>query len=261
VADGSIYVRRDEKFNGASPQVMYESFWAQGREARIKRRGVLAGVGLIAGILLALRFGLPSFWTAVACAAIVGGGDALLAWRSHEATAVWRGQRRGEDRTGRLLRRGLRKYGYTVINGHSIPGKASIDHLVIGPGGLWIVDNEAWAPDTDIAKYGSKPFFGERSGAPVVKELTEMTTAVADLRTKETGLDVTISGMLAVHGGKIVPSAEPRGTVTAEGITLAYPRRVPGWILAHESDEYRLTDEQIELLARTSARIMRRMYV
>ena len=71
MADGSIYVPRDEKFTGGSPQVMYESFWVQGREARLKRRGVFAAIGLIGGVLLSIRFSLPSFWTAVTCAGIV----------------------------------------------------------------------------------------------------------------------------------------------------------------------------------------------
>ncbi|HEY9524843.1 MAG TPA: NERD domain-containing protein [Thermopolyspora sp.] len=261
MADGSIYVPRDEKFTGGSPQVMYESFWVQGREARLKRRGVFAAIGLIGGVLLSIRFSLPSFWTAVTCAGIVAAADTLIAWRSHEATAVWRGERRGEDRTGRLLRRRLGKHGYTVIEGHAIPGKASIDHLVIGPGGVWIVDNEAWPPDTDLARYGSKLFFGEKSGGPVIKELTNVASSLAMLLSRETEMNITIRSMLAVHGGKILPSAEPRGTVTAEGVTLAYPRRVPRWILTHESEEAHLTDEQVELIARTAARIMRRMYL
>jgi hypothetical protein len=236
---------------------MYENFWVQERESRLKRRGVLAGIGFVGGILLAIRFSLPLFWMSVLSAGAVAGTDALSAWHSHAATAVWRGKRRGEVRTGRLLRRGLRKYGYAVLDGRAVPGQASVDHLVIGPGGVWIVDNEAWGPDTDIARYGAKLFLGERTGSGVTKGLTDAASSLAVLLSRESGINATISPMLAVHGGKIISSTRPRGTLTAEGVTLAYPRRVSPWILAHDTAD--LTDEQIELLARTAARILRRM--
>jgi hypothetical protein len=257
VASGSIYVSRDDKFTGGSPQVVYENFWAQERENRLKRRGVLAGIGFIGGILLAIRFSLPLFWMSVLCAGGVAGGDAFMAWRKHEATAVWRGKRRGEVRTARLLRRALGKYGYTVLDGRAVPGQASIDHLVIGPGGVWIVDNEAWPPDIEIARYGSRLFLGERSGLVVAKGLTDAASSLAVLLSRESGVDVSVSSMLAVHGGTILSGDQPRGTLTAEGVTLAYPRRLPRWMLTH--DTATLTDEQIELLGRTAARILRRM--
>jgi hypothetical protein len=167
---------------------------------------------------------------------------------------VWRGKRRGEVLTGRLLRRGLRRYGYRVMDGRAVPGEASIDHLVIGPGGVWIVDNEAWSPDTYIARYGERLFFDEKYGTSVAKGLIAAASSMAVLLSRETGIEITIAPVLAVHSGKI----EARGgTISGEGLTVAYPRRAARWIRSQRDAD--LTPEQIELLSRTAARILRRM--
>ncbi|MEV5408959.1 nuclease-related domain-containing protein [Thermopolyspora sp. NPDC052614] len=251
---GSIYVSRDDKLDGTE-QWNYEKLWAEAREARLKRRGVIAGVGFVCGILLAIRFSLNPFWMALLGGLAAAGADFYLAWRAHESTAVWRGKRRGEVLTGRLLRRTLARRGYRVLAGRSIPGKASIDHLVIGPGGMWVIDNEAWAPDTEIARYGSKLFLGERTGGKVAEELIKVADELSDLLEQETGVPVRADALLAVHGGRITDGEEARGVVVAEGITVLYPRRIARWIMSHPNDE--LSDEQVELLARTAARVLR----
>ncbi|OPG14381.1 nuclease-related domain-containing protein [Microbispora sp. GKU 823] len=252
--NGSIYVPRDEKFTGASPQNLYETFWFAGRKNRIRVRAAITFAGFVVGNLVGPRLGLNMFAAGLVLAALAGGTDLFIAWRLHERTAVWRGKRRGEVRTGRLLRLGLRRHGYRVMDGRAVPGEASIDHLVIGPGGVWIVDNEAWSPDTLIARYGERLFFDEKFGTSVAKGLISAAGSMAALLTKETGIEVSIAPVLAVHGGKIKAR---RGVLYGEGLTVAYPGRVARWIRTHGSAEF--TEEQIELLARTAARILRRM--
>ncbi|MEU7878223.1 nuclease-related domain-containing protein [Microbispora bryophytorum] len=252
--NGSIYVPKDEKFTGASPQNLYETFWFAGRKNRIRVRAAVTFAGFVIGNLVGSRFGLNMFAAGLGLAALAGGTDLFIAWRLHERTAVWRGRRRGEVRTGRLLRLGLRRHGYRVMDGRAVPGEASIDHLVIGPGGLWIVDNEAWSPDTLIARYGERLFFDEKFGTSVAKGLISAAGSMAALLTKETGIEVSIAPVLAVHGGKIKARG---GVLHGEGLTVSYPGRVTRWIRTHGSME--LTEEQIDLLARTAARILRRM--
>jgi len=254
VPSGSIYVPKDEKFTGASPQNLYETFWFAGRKNRIRVRAAVAFAGFVIGNLVGPRFGLNMFAAGVGLGVLAGGTDLFIAWRLHERTAVWRGKRRGEVRTGRLLRFALRRHGYRVMDGRAVPGEASIDHLVIGPGGIWIVDNEAWSPDTLIARYGERLFFDEKFGTSVAKGLISAAGSLAALLAKETGIEVSIDPVLAVHGGKIKARG---GVLHGEGLTVAYPWRVARWIRAHGSGTF--TEEQIELLARTAARILRRM--
>ncbi|MGW4642141.1 nuclease-related domain-containing protein [Sphaerisporangium sp. NPDC004334] len=251
--NGSIYVPQDDKFKWGSPSVMYELRWRETRSERRRRRHFMAGAGLILFTALAFyrSFPLPFL------IGLLGGGavwvvDAFVSWRMFEATAVWRGKRSGAVRTGRLLRRGLGKHGYRVLDGRAVPGKASIDHLVIGPGGVWIVDNEAWPPDTHIAAYGGKLFFGERSGTSVAKGLVDAATTMAEMLSRESGIPIAVTPLLAVHGGRVKPPF-----VSAEGLTLFLPRKAARWIIGDAHVD--LSQEQVEVLARTAARILRRM--
>lgn len=250
---GSIYVQQDEKYTGSSPQWWYEKFYREGARSRRRSRAAKSAVGLLAGFGLALRFGLqyPAFWALVAAGAVAA-ADWWLDWHAFRATAVWRGRRRGEVITGRLLRRSLSRHGYRVLDGRAIRDRASIDHLVIGPGGVWIVDNESWSPDTEIASYNGRLFFGEKYGTKVAKPMLDAATAFAELLTRETGIELTIKPLIAVHCGLL-----PRGgTLTAEGLTLLKPRLAARHIKAHRTTP--LTPDQIELLARTAARELQR---
>lgn len=251
---GSIYVQQDAKFAGSSPQWWYEKFWREDTKNRQKSRAVKAAVGVVAGIGLSIRFDLqPLVLWALAAGALVAAADWWWCWRTYNATAVWRGKRRGEVITGRLLRRSLGRRGYRVLDGRAIRGQASIDHLVIGPGGVWIIDNESWSPDIEIAAYGGRLFFGEKYGSKEVKPLVDTAAAFAELLTRETGIEVTITPVLAVHCGSL-----PRGgSVTAEGITLAKPRVAARHIKA--VPDVVLDAEQIEVLARTAARELQRV--
>lgn len=248
---GSIYVKSEDPLHGLSPQVMYEQFWRKEADQRRKLRWAKMAGGLVVGLLLASRFDLPLVPTGLVCGLLTGAADMFWAWHSYEATAVWRGRRRGETITGRLLRRRLRRRGYHVLDGRAVPGEASIDHLVIGPGGVWVVDNEAWDPETEIARYGDRLFLGEKYGSSVAKALVGASASLAEVLTRETGIPVAIESLLAVHGGEL------RRTVTAEGITLLKPRLVARWILTGPHME--LDEQQVELLARTAARELRRM--
>ncbi|GLW12321.1 hypothetical protein Misp01_74490 [Microtetraspora sp. NBRC 13810] len=251
---GSIYVPRDDKFTGASHQQMYEKFWIEGTKERRRLRAVKAAVGLAVGIGLAIRFSIPAPpVVGVLVAALVAAADAFWSWKTHEDTAVWRGKRRGEVITGKVLRRGLAKEGYQILNGRAVRGAASVDHLVIGPGGIWIVDNEAFGPDTDLAQYGGRLFFGEKYGSAHAKALNDAAASLAGVLTEKSGVPVTIEPLLAVFGGRM-----PRGpVVTAEGLTLMRPKSLPKVIRQRATAA--LSDEQVELLARTAARELHRL--
>ncbi|WP_245691157.1 nuclease-related domain-containing protein [Sinosporangium album] len=245
---------RDDKFTGQSPPQMYEKFWVEASKARQRSRAVKAGFGAVAGFLLALRFSIPApVVAALVFAAGTAAVDLFLVWRAHEATGVWRGKRKGEAITGRRLRRSLVRHGYMVLNGRAVRGKTSIDHLVIGPGGVWIIDNEAWGPDIDIATYNGRLFLGEKYGSAVAKGLVDAADTFAEVLVRETGIQVEIEPLLSVHGGVL-----PRGgKVTAEGLTLLKPSLVARHIRGREGGV--LSKEQVELLARTAARELHKL--
>ncbi|NUS04856.1 MAG: NERD domain-containing protein, partial [Nonomuraea sp.] len=140
-----------------------------------------------------------------------------------------------------------------LLDGRAIRDQASIDHLVIGPTGIWIIDNESWSPDTEIACFNGRLFFSEKYGTKWAKPLVDTAEAFAELLTRETGVEVTIAPMLAVHCGML-----PRGgVVVGEGLTLIKPKLVARRIKAAEGVVY--TDEQVELIARTAARELQKV--
>ncbi|MEV4169900.1 MULTISPECIES: nuclease-related domain-containing protein [unclassified Nonomuraea] len=252
---GSIYVQPNEKYTGSSPQWWYEKFWREDAPTRRKFRYAKAAVGFVIGVAVALRFDAAgaSVLFGLLLAGIVAGGDWFLYWHAFHKTAVWRGARRGEAITGRILRRSLGRHGYSVLDGRAIRGQASIDHLVIGPGGVWIIDNESWSPDTEIACYAGRLFFGEKYGSKVAKPLVERAEAFAELLTRETGVPVAITPVLVVHCG-LLPKG---GMVMAEGLTLLKPGLAAR--LIKDSDGGVLNEAQIELLARTAARELQKV--
>jgi hypothetical protein len=73
---------------------------------------------------------------------------ALVAWRLRfrpsERVTAWRRGADGERRTARLLDR-LTRDGYVVFHDLALPGSpANVDHLVIGPTGVFVIDSKQW---------------------------------------------------------------------------------------------------------------------
>jgi hypothetical protein len=73
---------------------------------------------------------------------------ALVGWRLRfrpsEAARSWQRGAAGERHTARLLDR-LTRDGYVVFHDLAVPGSpANVDHLVIGPSGVFVIDSKQW---------------------------------------------------------------------------------------------------------------------
>jgi hypothetical protein len=100
--------------------------------------GIGAGVGLL-GSLIAPRLVLV-----LGGLAAVAAGWGLRFRPSPEAVA-WRRGAAGERRTARLLGP-LEGQGWVVLHDLAVPGsRANVDHLVIGPGGVFVVDSKQYS--------------------------------------------------------------------------------------------------------------------
>jgi Nuclease-related domain len=77
----------------------------------------------------------------LAVAALVGW---RLRFRPSEQARSWRRGAHGERRTARLLRR-LARDGFVIFHDLAVPGAdANLDHLVIGPTGVFVIDSKQW---------------------------------------------------------------------------------------------------------------------
>ena len=106
-------------------------------KAACKCIGIGAFGGLL-GRLLAPRLGLVT----AGLAAITAGWT--LRFRPSPDAVAWRRGTAGERRTARLLDP-LQRHGWAVLHDLAIPGsRANIDHLLMGPGGVFVIDSKQY---------------------------------------------------------------------------------------------------------------------
>jgi hypothetical protein len=106
------------------------------------RAPLVAAVGL-AGTMLVDQAGLArSALAGLAVAALVGW---RLRFRPSEQARAWQRGATGERKTARLLDR-LTRDGYVVFHDLTVPEttRANVDHLVIGPTGVFMIDSKQW---------------------------------------------------------------------------------------------------------------------
>jgi nuclease-like protein len=105
------------------------------------RAPLVAAAGLVS-YMFAVQGGLPQ-------GGLVGLAVAVLvAWRLRfrpsEQARTWQRGAQGERHTAHLLRR-LARDGYVVFHDLAVPGTgANVDHLVIGPTGVFVIDSKQW---------------------------------------------------------------------------------------------------------------------
>jgi Nuclease-related domain len=156
-------------------------------------------------------------------AALVGVTVAAgLAWRLRfrvaPDTLAWRRGAAGERRTARLLG-SLERCGWAVLHDLAIPGsQANIDHLVIGPGGVVVIDTKQYRGRLSLDRYGLLWHGRHLLTMTMRKVLWE-----ADQADEVLGVaDVAVAAVIAVHGAAI-----PWGGITVDRVTIVSAGRVP----------------------------------
>src|SRR4030095_7544869 len=126
--------------------------------------GIGAAVGGL-GSLLAPRLGLLLGGLAATAA-----GWALRFRPSRDAVA-WRRGAVGERRPARLLA-ALERYGWAFLHDLEVPGsRANLDHLVIGPGGVFVIDSKQYRGRLQLDPSG-RLWHGRYSLAPVLRAVS-----------------------------------------------------------------------------------------
>jgi Nuclease-related domain len=105
------------------------------------RAPLVAAAGVVVQVL-ASEAGLPrAGLLGLAVAALVGW---RLRFRPSEQVTAWQRGAQGERHTARLLDR-LTRDGFVVFHDFAVPDSSSnIDHLVIGPTGVFVIDSKQW---------------------------------------------------------------------------------------------------------------------
>jgi hypothetical protein len=112
--------------------------WHHARSTARRRRSISIGLAVVAVGFVAL-----GGWQGAPWLGLVGAVIALAAWRARPDPDPdrWRRGADGEAATAALLARLPRRW--VVLHDLAVPGSgANIDHLVIGPTGVWVVDTK-----------------------------------------------------------------------------------------------------------------------
>jgi hypothetical protein len=196
-------------------------------------RAPLVAAAGVAGQVLGSQVGLAS-------AGLVGLAAAALAgWRLRfhpsEQVMAWRRGAAGERRTARLLDR-LTRDGYVVFHDLAVPGSpANVDHLVIGPSGVFVIDSEQWSGSVHQGSDGLMWHNHYRLDR-TLKTVRWEARAISHV------LGTRAAALLCVHGAHV-----HGGRLEAKGVAI-----VPTHLLRNAlGDDRVLSDVDVGLLATT----------
>jgi hypothetical protein len=188
----------------------------------------LALAAMAAGAVLAGAAGLHR--AALLLAGLTAGG--MVGWRLRFRpsldTRAWRDGAQGERATARLLRR-LTHHGFVVFHDVAIPGTpANADHVIIGPGGVVLVDSKRYTGRVWQGPDG-RVWHNQYPMDRPLRSLRMETAAIAEL------LGVPVRPLVCVHGARvdfaglvagdveIVPAGRLRTVLTLRGEQLHEP--------------------------------------
>jgi hypothetical protein len=193
--------------------------WAVWTRTLPWRVAVILGMGACGGVfgrLLAPRLGL-----------VVGGLAAVAAgwgqrFRPSPEASAWRRGAAGERRTARLLGQ-LGRQGRAVLHDLAIPSsQANLDHLVIGPGGVFMVDSKQYRGRVRFDSSG-RLWHGRYPLAPALRAVS----FEADQAAQVLADPQVVVPIMAVHGAQV-----PWGKVVVDGVPVVAARRLPSMLLA-----------------------------
>jgi hypothetical protein len=214
----AVRVRASVGRPGASAQAEYRRRraieWAAWTRSLPWRVAAVLVAGVIAGLLTTQ---LAPQLTSLAVVVAAAGLGWRLQFHPSAGTLAWRRGAIGERRTAHLLTP-LERHGWAVLHDLAIPGAAAnIDHLVIGPGGVLVIDSKRYRGRLQVDGYGML-WHGRHLLVPALRK----TRWEADQADEVLGIaDIQLPAIVAVHGANV-----PSGRVQADGVTVVPARRV-----------------------------------
>jgi Nuclease-related domain len=207
-------------------------------------------IALVAGIILTFIFNWRIGLTVAVLAAIA---DTV---RSSHTTAALPPTRRGaaQRKTARQLEK-LGNAGYVALNERAIPGsEAIIDHLVVGPTGVYAIDSERWDKRLPVRVLGGKQLFhGPFSRIDRLEEARWEAAQASELISGALGKDVEVRPALAVYGPKL-----PWHVLTVRNVDVFAANQVRKYLRrsVKAGRGRRLSHAEIERIQQTAARVL-----
>jgi hypothetical protein len=208
-----------------------------------------AAAGTVTGVLLDWRFGL----TAAVVLAIL---DTVHRSRTTAVIPAAIRVTSAQRRTRRRLRR-LSHAGYRTLHGRAVPGSnCIIDHLVIGPAGVFAVDSERWDRRLPVrATQGGQLFHGPYSQTGRLKHAQLEAGEAARLISADLGRTVRVRPAMVIYGPTV-----PWTVARISGVDVFSGRRLRRYLRAQAraSRAQRLDRPDVQRIAAAAERALPR---
>jgi hypothetical protein len=150
----------------------------------------------------------------------------------------------------------MRREGYFVLDARPIPNSREIiDHLVVGPTGVYAIDSEKWNPKLPIRTWnGKKLYHGPESQKDRLEHAVWEAAQASEVLSGALGTGIVVRPALAIYGPKIPwDIATIRNVDVFSGPALRKYLKRRGRM---KEDVVRLTGEEIRTIYDTAARML-----
>jgi len=188
----------------------------------------------IAGVALSVVGHGTVLW----CGGFLVGGSFVLWLYAADSVPVnverWGAGAAGERRTERVLRP-LQRVGWTVTHDLDLPGAGNIDHLAVGPAGVFVLDSKAWSGVVSVDQDGATITPRDDSDAAWLARGQRRAAARTAAR---------VSRVLAAEVRMAVPAARsvvvvwgtfPQRVAASGGVTYVAGEHLHDWLLGQRS--------------------------
>lgn len=163
-------------------------------------------VALAIGVLFALVFDLRIGLTVAVFAVI---GDSVRRARTTSSVVAWQKSSAAERRTEKQLK-ALAKNGYQILHARAVPtdddgvSDGKIDHLVVGPSGVYAIDSEKWDKRLPVRTLSHRKLFhGPFNKKDRLDEARWEADQASKMITAQVGFEVPVQPSVAIYGPSI----------------------------------------------------------
>lgn len=235
-----------------------KSSWTEVRSFRdlwhqppVRRWALRAGGALVVGVLFALAVDIRVGLTVAVIAVIAD--TVLKARTSTTGVESWRKATAAERKTAKQLR-GLAAKGWRVMHARAVPqdrdgvSDGQIDHLVIGPTGVYAIDSEKWDKRLPVRTLSHmKLFHGPFEKKDRLDEARWEANQASRLLSKALGVEIPVQPSVAIYGPAI-----PWRVMTVRNVDVyagskakTYLRKRPKVLTPEEIDRIAEAAEQV----------------
>lgn len=158
------------------------------------------------------------------------GGLVLAVTDDPTSTKVWAQGAVGEERIGAFLEQ-ARPQGIEVLHDRRVPGsRANIDHLVVAPSGIWVVDPKRYLSGRlerrDVGGWRRtdlRLFVGNRDKTKLVDAMNRQVQLVRGVLARSPHADVAVHGVLCFVDTEIGFFTKP---FTIDGVLVTWRKRL-----------------------------------